>query len=416
MGERAGILIVGGGQGGFQVAASLRDEGYEGLIRLVGDEPGLPYQRPPLSKAYMLGKTDADGLDLRAPVFFTDRGIEILAPERAVGLDRDARNVTLASGRELAYDHLVLATGTRNRLLPVPGADLDGVFYLRTRAEADRIRAHLGGAKRAVVIGAGFIGLEFAAVAASLGIHVTVIEAADRPMARALSVPMSTFFRQAHESAGLRLLFGAGVARIIGEAGRVTGAETSAGESIPADIVMVGIGVVPNVELAAEAGLTIENGIRVDTSLRTDDAAVSAIGDCASYPSPFAGNAMMRLESVQNAVDQARAVAARLAGKHPAPYGAVPWFWSDQGKMKLQMVGLTMGHDETVLRGDPASGAFSVFCYRGARLVGVESVNKPADHMIARRLLAKHLGFTPAEAADSGLDLKTRASELLASG
>jgi len=416
MSGEAGIVIVGGGQGGFQVAASLRDEGYAGPIRIAGDEPGLPYQRPPLSKAYMLGKTDADGLDLRAPTFFTDRNIDILAPERAVALDRAARKVLLASGREVSYGHLVLATGTRNRLLSVPGAELGGVFYLRTRAEADRIRAHLGGAKRAVVIGAGFIGLEFAAVAASLGIEVTVIEAADRPMARALSAPMSAFFRAAHEAAGLRFLFGAGVARITGEGGRATGVETGTGEAIAADIVMVGIGVVPNVELAAEAGLPVGNGIKVDAHLLTEDGAISAIGDCVSYPSPFADGAPVRLESVQNAVDQARAVAARLAGKAQASYEAVPWFWSDQGRMKLQMVGLTAGHDETVLRGDPAGGAFSVFCYKAGRLVGVESVNKPADHMIARRLLAKHLGVTPAEAADSGLDLKARAGELLAAG
>lgn len=407
------VVIIGAGQGGFQAAASLRDEGYDGPIQLVGDEPGLPYQRPPLSKAYLTGKTDADGLLLRAAPFFAERRIEVLAPERAVRVDREARHVALSSGRELPYGHLILATGARNRLLPVPGAELDGVVYLRTQAEADLIREKLEGAKHVVVIGAGFIGLEFAAVAASLGRSVTVLEAMGRPMARALSLPMSAHFARAHTAAGLRLHFEAVVTRIVGEGGRATGIETGTGEHVPADLVVVGIGVVPNVELAAEAGLLVENGIRVEAQLSTEDPAISALGDCASYASPYAGGQVVRLESVQSAVDQARCIAARLVGK-PAPYAAVPWFWSDQGGMKLQMAGLTAGHDETVIRGDPDSGAFSVFCYGDGRLLGVESVNRPADHMIARRLLAKGLGIAPHEAADVTLDLKARANTLLA--
>lgn len=407
------VVIVGAGQGGFQVAASLRDEGYVGPISLVGEEPGLPYQRPPLSKAYLTGKTDAEGLLLRAAPFFAERGIEILAPERAVRIDREARRIALSSGRDLPYGHVILSTGARNRLLPAPGAERDGVVYLRTRTDADAIRERLDGVRRVVVVGAGFIGLEFAAIAASLGLSVTVLEAMGRPMARALSLPMSAFFRRAHEAAGLRLEFEAVVTRILGECGRVTGVETAMGEDVPADLVVVGIGVVPNVELAAEAGLAIENGIRVDAHLVTTDSAISAIGDCASYASPFAGGQVVRLESVQNAVDQARCVAARLVGK-PAPYSAVPWFWSDQGGMKLQMAGLTMGHDETVIRGDPDGGAFSVFCYGSGRLLGVESVNRPADHMIARRLLAKGIDIAAEVAGDPALDLKAYASALLA--
>lgn len=409
----AGIVILGAGQGGLQVATSLRDDGYRGPIRLVGEEPGLPYQRPPLSKAYLAGKVHAGGLDLRTADFFREREIGLLAPERALGIDRSARTVALASGGALPYDHLVLATGSRNRLLTVPGAGLDGVFYLRLRTEADLIRGRLAQARRVVVVGAGFIGLEFASLAASLGLEVTVVEAADRPMARSLSVPMSEHFRQAHEAAGLRLLFGTAVAGVTGKDSRASGAETASGAHLPADLVLVGIGVVPNVELAAEAGLAVENGVRVDEYLSTQDEAISAVGDCASYPSPFAGGRRIRLESVQNAVDQGRCLAARLAGR-PAAYDAVPWFWSDQGRMKLQMAGLAMGHDEAVLRGDPRSGAFSVFCYGGGRLLGVESVNRPADHMIARRLLARGLAITPAEAADPGLDLKARAQALLA--
>ena len=410
-----GIVILGAGQGGLQVATSLRDDGYRGAIRLVGEEPGLPYQRPPLSKAYLAGKVHEGGLDLRTEDFFREREIELLAPERALRIDRGTRTVGLASGAVLSYDRLVLATGSRNRLLTVPGATLDGVFYLRLRTEADLIRARLAQARRIVVVGAGFTGLEFASLAASLGIEVTVVEAASRPMARSLSVPMSDYFRQAHEAAGLRFLFETAVTGVTGEGGRASGVVTADGALLPADLVLVGIGVVPNVELAAEAGLAVENGIRVDEYLATGDEAISAIGDCASYPSAFAGGRRIRLESVQNAVDQARCLAARLAGR-PAAYDAVPWFWSDQGRMKLQIAGLTAGHDEAVPRGDPGRGAFSVFCYGGGRLLGVESVNRPADHMIARRLMARGLGVTPAEAADLGLDLKARAHALLEGG
>ena len=406
-GTDQGVVIVGSGQGGFQLAASLREEGFGGPIAIVGEEPGLPYQRPPLSKAYLTGKTDAEGLLLRTASFYAERGIEILAPEEAVSIDREARLVTLRSGRALPYGHLVLATGARNRPLPVPGADLENVLYLRSRQDADLIRARLDGATRVVVVGAGFIGLEFAAVAASLGREVTVLEALGRPMARALSLPMSDYFHRAHEKAGLRLRFGEVVTRVTGEGGRATGIETAQGQHVSADLVVVGIGIVPNVELAAEAGLAIENGIRIDEQLLTADPDISAIGDCASYPSPFAQGRRVRLESVQNAVDQARCVAARLCGR-PAAYASVPWFWSDQGAMKLQMAGLTEGHDVVALRGDPQCGAFSVFCFAGGRLLGVESVNRAADHMIARRLLAKGANVTPEEVADPAVDLKAR--------
>ncbi|TDR90098.1 NAD(P)/FAD-dependent oxidoreductase [Enterovirga rhinocerotis] len=411
-GQPQNVVIVGSGQAGYQAAASLRENGFQGPVTIVGDEPGLPYQRPPLSKAYLTGKTDEEGLLLRARPFFDDRGIDVLAPERAARIERAERRLVLGSGLSLPYGHLVLATGARNRPLAVPGADLDGVLYLRTRADADRLRAQMSEARRIVVIGAGFIGLEFAAVAAARGVEVTVLEAASRPMSRALSLPMSDFFREAHEAAGLRLVFGAVVTRIEGRGGRAVAVETAAGEMYPCDLVLVGIGVMPNAELAAEAGLAIGNGIVVDAHLLTADPAISAIGDCAAYPSPHAGGRASRLESVQNAVDQARAVAARLTGS-PAPYAAVPWFWSDQGSLKLQIAGLAVPHEETIIRGDPASGAFSVFCYEGERLLGVESVNRPADHMIARRLLAAGLGVTREEAADPGLDLKARASALL---
>ena len=405
------VLVLGTGQAGFQVAASLREEKFDGRVVLVGDEPGLPYQRPPLSKAYLTGKADADAVRLRPDRFFAEHRLELRAGERAARIDRAGRRVVLASGEALPYDHLVLALGARNRALPVPGAELDGVVQLRTLGDAEGLRRRLETTREAVVVGAGFIGLEFAAVAAARGVAVTVVEAADRPMARSLSVAMSAFFRGAHERQGVRFVFGASVVRVLGGdgGGRATGVETADGRRFPGDLVLVGIGVVPNAELAADAGLAVADGIVVDERLGTSDPAISAIGDCARHPCRFAAGAgPVRIESVQNAVDQARCVAARLAGR-TAPYGAVPWFWSDQGASKLQIAGMAAPHDRAVVRGDPAGGAFSVFCFREGGLAGVESVNRPLDHVLARKLLANGADLAPEQAADPGFDLKARA-------
>lgn len=404
----SGVVIAGAGQAGFQAAASLRDGGYAGSIALLGDEAELPYQRPPLSKAYLDGTADDETLRFRPRTFFDDHAIAYRAGERLARIDRRARTVRTGSGDVLSYDHLILATGSRNRALPVPGADLDGVVQLRTRSEAADLKRRLPDVERAAVIGAGFIGLEFAAVACRHGIPVTVVEAADRPMARGLSPAMSSFFRAAHERRGVRFLFGAVAARITGEGGRATGVETAAGDHVPADLVLVGIGVVPNIEAAVEAQLEIGDGILVDERLVTSDPRISAIGDCASFPTRFAGGSRVRIESVQNAVDQARAVAARLTGR-PAAYDAVPWFWSDQGPLKLQMAGLSVPHDLAVARGDPEDGAFSVFCFRNGLLAGVETANRPGDHMAARRILAGTAAITPAQAADPAFDLKALA-------
>jgi 3-phenylpropionate/trans-cinnamate dioxygenase ferredoxin reductase subunit len=404
MSRQEGIVIVGAGQGGFQAAASLREAGFAGPVTLVGEEPGLPYQRPPLSKAYMKGDAGFEQIELRPAAFFKDHDIEVVNA-RAEAIDRAAQRVVLAGGEALPYAHLILATGARNRPLPVPGRDLAGVYYLRSRADADALKERLEDARRVVVIGAGFIGLEFAAVARALGHEVTVIEAATRPLARAVSPEMSAFFADAHTSMGTSLLLGAGVVGLIGKAGHVTGVETTDGLVHPADFVVVGIGVTPNVELAAEAGLEVANGIVVDAHLATMDPAISAIGDAVAYPSRFA-DGLVRLESVQNAVDQAKAVAARLMGK-PAPYEAVPWFWSDQSDLKLQMVGLAGPTDDAVLRGDPASRRFSVFRFRDGVLTAIESVNRPADHMLGRRLLAGTPTLTPEQAADESLELKS---------
>ena len=399
----ASIVVVGAGQAGYQVAASLRQEGYDGAITLIGDEAGLPYQRPPLSKAYLQGKIGVANLRFRPEQYFADQRIELIH-DAVCAIDRTNGRVTLASGAAIAYDHLVLAVGAHNRMLPVPGAELAGVFGLKTLADADALKPRLEQARNVVVVGAGFIGLEFAAVASSLGAAVHVLELGGRLMARAVSGDMSQAFRQAHESWGVHLDFHQGLTSIEGEGGRVTGVVTTDGRILPADLVVFGIGVIPNVKLAAEAGLDIDNGIRVDAHLLTSDPAISAIGDAACFPSHFVER-HIRLESVQNAVDQARNVAARLMGK-PAVYAALPWFWTDQRDLKLQIVGLSEGCDQTVVLGSAVDLQMTVLCFRGAQLVAVETLNRPADHMVARRILARPPLLTAQAAAASGFDLK----------
>jgi 3-phenylpropionate/trans-cinnamate dioxygenase ferredoxin reductase subunit len=400
----SGIVIVGAGQAGFQLCASLRQAGFAEPVTIVGDEPALPYSRPPLSKAYLSGEADRDTLALRPASFYPEHDVTALAGERVASIDRAGRLVRLESGGTLAYDHLVLATGARNRPLPVPGADLPGVRQLRTLEDADALIAEMGRVRSVAIVGAGFIGLEFAAVCAAKGISVTVLEGASRVLSRSVSAPMAAAIEAAHVSAGVTFVFDAVVSAVTG-AERADGVATADGRSFPADLVLVGIGVLPNAALAAEAGLAVSDGIEVDAFLATSDPAISAIGDCANHPSPFADGARVRIESVQNAVDGARCVAARLTGK-PTPYSAVPWFWSDQGPLKLQIAGLGAPHDLAVPRGDPASGAFSTFCYRGGRLVGVESLSRPADHMIARRLLQSGVSLPPEQASDPDFDLK----------
>lgn len=400
------VLVVGAGQAGYQTAAALRQEGYAGRITLVGDEPGLPYQRPPLSKAYLLGKIGAHALHFRKAEYFDEHRIERLH-DRATAIDRAGHAVELASGARLPYDHLVLATGARNRVPAVPGVDLDGVFSLRTLADADALAPRMGSVRDVVVIGAGFIGLEFAAVAAARGAAVHVLEIGERPMARAISRPMSELFAAAHASWGVTLDLGQSATRIVGdEHGRVAAVETSDGRRLSAGLVVYGIGVIPNAELASAAGLEVANGIRVDALLATSDPDVSAIGDAASFTSPYAERAI-RLESVQNAVDQGKALAARLMGK-PAPYAALPWFWTDQGELKLQIAGLSDGHDRTVLLGSAQSRQMTVLCFREGRLIAVESANRTADHMAARKLLVREATkrLAPAQAAEPGFDLK----------
>ena len=405
--------IIGAGQGGFQAAASLRQEGFDGRVVLIGDEPVLPYQRPPLSKSYLAGETGIEDLWLRPAEFYAKQQIELIHGDTVAEIDRAGRRLRLASGSEINWDHLVLATGARYRPLAVPGAELDGVLPLRTLADADTLRLRLDEAHDVVVVGAGFIGLEFASVAIARGADVHIVEITLQPMGRVVSAQTSQFFTDAHIRWGAKVSLGTGVTRILGANGRVTGVETTDGRRLSADLVLICIGVIPNAELAGKAGLAVDNGIVVDEHLASRDPSIFAIGDCANFPTPFA-NGRVRLESVQNTVDQGRCVAAHIAGR-PEPYQRAPWFWSDQGDLKLQIVGITMGHDKAVTRGRPADGHFSIFCFRGERLIGVESVNRPADHVVGRRLLAGEPALSPEQAADEDYDLRAHARKLPAS-
>jgi 3-phenylpropionate/trans-cinnamate dioxygenase ferredoxin reductase subunit len=397
------VIIVGAGHAGFQLAASLRQHGFGERIALINDEGHLPYQRPPLSKAYLKGTGGPDSLMFRPDKFYRDQSIDLIV-DRAASIDRSARKLVLASGASLDYRHLVLATGARNRLLDIPNANLEAVRYLRTLDESEALRHLITAGQRVVVIGAGFIGLEFAATARAKGLEVDVVELAVRVMARAVTAEISEYFQLRHTAAGIRIHLGVQVTSIESDGASVTGVSLSDGRHIPADLIVVGVGVLPNVELAAEAGLPVASGIVVNDHLLTSDPNISAIGDCALYKSERFGGSL-RLESVQNATDHARCVAARLTGDARV-YDGLPWFWSDQGPDKLQIAGLTTGYDRVVVRGDRDRGAFSAFCYKSGHLVGIESINRAGDHMFGRRLFAANGSITPEQAADLSFDLK----------
>ena len=398
------VVIAGAGHAGFQLAASLRQHGFADRVCLINDEAHLPYQRPPLSKAYLKGEGRPDSLMFRPDKFYRDQNIELIS-DRAAFIDRAARRLVLASGSFLDYGHLVLATGARNRLLDIPNANLADVRYLRILDESEALRQRIATARHVVVIGAGFIGLEFAATARAKGLEVDVVELGTRVMARAVTAEISDYFQERHTSAGIRIHLGVQATSIESDGTNVTGVSLSDGRHIPADLVVVGVGVLPNVELAAEAGLPVAAGIIVDEHLLTSDPNISAIGDCALFASPRFGGSL-RLESVQNATDHARCVAARLTGD-AKPYDGQPWFWSDQGDDKLQIAGLTTGYDHVVVRGDRAARSFSAFCYKAGQLVGIESVNRAADHVFGRKILGmNNKSITPKQAADLSFDLK----------
>ncbi|MFG1211486.1 FAD-dependent oxidoreductase [Xanthobacter flavus] len=381
----APLVIIGAGQAAAQAVTSLKAEGYGKPIIVIGDEPYLPYQRPPLSKAYLGGEMTEDRLELKAPAFYAEAGAEMRRSTRVARIFPVGKEVELSDGTRLTYDALLIATGTRARALPVPGAALPGVFSIRSIDDVKHFRAAAQPDARLVIIGGGYIGLETAAKAKMLGLDVTVVEGAPRLLARVACTTISDFARVLHEGHGVTVLTGTGVARILGTDG-VTGVELADGRVLPADLVLSAVGAVPNGEIAADAGLAMENGIRVDEATRTSVPDIYAAGDVANFPSKLYGR-RVRLESVQNAIDQAKAAAKAISGGAVA-YDPVPWFWSDQYDVKLQIAGLLDGHDRTECEGDVAAGRFCVRYFAGDRLVAVASVNDPKSHMLARKALA----------------------------
>jgi 3-phenylpropionate/trans-cinnamate dioxygenase ferredoxin reductase subunit len=378
------MIVVGASQAGLQVAESLRQEGYDGPLTMIGDEPHPPYQRPPLSKALLTGETTEDRLVLRGRDLLAKRNIELVTGVRVGAIDRAGRRLQLSDGRELAWRGLALATGGRARALPIPGAELDGVVTLRTIEDSRRIGAGIGAARSVAVVGGGFIGLEIAAAARKAGKPVVVFEALDRLLARSSAPFVSDFFRDVHMSAGVDIRLATQVAAIEGKNGRVAAVISADGRGHPADLVVVGVGIVPNAELAQACGIACERGIVVDECSRTNDPAVTAAGDCTARR--MADGSLLRLESVQNAIEQGKSAAAALVGK-TRPFTAAPWFWSDQYDVRLQMAGLSSGHDKIVVRGDRTARRFSVFYFRGETLVAVDTVNRAPDHIAARKLL-----------------------------
>lgn len=402
------LVIVGASYAGVQLAATARELGFEEPITILGDERHLPYQRPPLSKGLLTGKTTVDQLQLRGPDFFTQNRIDLQLGQRAAAVDAGARTVTLADGRTLDYGWLALTTGARCRPFTVPGAELDGVVELRTLDDALRVADAAGRTKRACVIGGGFIGLEVASALRTRGVEVTVVEAQPHLLTRSFPPIMSAYVENAHRRRGIELLTGRGVRALHGTHGQVDAVELTDGHRVDCDLVVLGVGVLPNVELAQAARLAVDNGIVVDAFGRTSAPRVLSAGDVASMalaPVP-GGPARVRLESIQAANDGARAAASVVVGREQ-PNTAVPWFWSDQFDLKFQMAGLPLHGDDVVTRGDIASDKFSLFYLRDGVLVGAHSVNKPAEHMQSRKLIAARAQPTAAQLADTSFDLKT---------
>ena len=396
-------IVVGAGQAAGQLVASLRQEKYEGEIVMIGEEAFLPYQRPPLSKAYLAGELPTERVLVRPEKFYADKGIETHLSTKVDAIDRAAKTVTLDSGETLSWDHLVLATGSHVRRLRLPGIDLPGVHYLRTMADVDAIREGIGEGRRLVIVGGGYIGLEVAAVARKLGMDVTVLEMEDRILARVTTPEMSAYYTKVHTDHGVVIRTGAAAAEILGD-GRVERVKCTDGTELDADMVILGVGIIPTTELAEAAGLDCDNGIVVDEHCRTSDPSIYAIGDCTNHPSPLLGR-RLRLESVPNAMDQARTVAKNIMGGEVV-YDAVPWFWSDQYDLKLQMVGFSSDADEQVLRGDPDTGSFARFYLKDGVVVAVDAVNRPKEFMASKLLVAAKTAVDAARLADEEVDVK----------
>jgi 3-phenylpropionate/trans-cinnamate dioxygenase ferredoxin reductase component len=397
------ILIVGGGQAGAQATDTLRREGYEGRLILVCDEPQLPYQRPPLSKKFLSGEMAVDRLLFRHQSFYDEHHVELRLGVRAERLDASARRVMLSNGDEIGYDRALLCLGAGSRPLTCPGSELAGVCYLRAIADVPQIQAGMKPGARVVIIGGGYIGLETAATARTLGCSVTVLEMADRVMNRVVASNVSQYFEREHRAQGVKIVCNARVMRLEGTH-RVERVVCADGSSYEADLLVVGVGAIANVELAAQAGLLCDNGIVVDQYCRSSDAAIYAAGDCTNHPS-LRFEARVRLESVDNAFEQAKAAALNILGR-PTIHDRVPWFWSDQFDNKLLIVGLSQGHDQQLTRGDPASRSFSVCYLKGGELLAVEAINHAKDYMAGRKLIADRIRPDINKLADPQISLK----------
>ncbi|WP_028713477.1 NAD(P)/FAD-dependent oxidoreductase [Paracoccus sp. J55] len=407
--ERRDVVIVGAGHAGVQAAALLRQNGFAGTIRLISDEADAPYERPPLSKEYLAGEREPEKMLLRKETFWDDKQIERQFG-RAVAVDAPAHVVRLADGTEVGYGRLIWAAGGGPRRLTCGGHDLQGIHAIRTRQDVDRLREELPGAQRIVVIGGGYIGLEASAVLVKQGKDVTLLEATDRVLSRVAGPDLSAFYHDVHRAAGVKLRFGARVDCILGESW-ATGVQLAEGEVLPADMVIIGIGIVPAVEPLLAAGAKGGNGVHVDANCRTTLPDVFAIGDCAAQESPFAGGMRLRIESIQNANDQAAIVAKLLTGKS-LPEPVLPTFWSNQFSLKLQTLGLSVGHDATVLRGKPEEGSFSVLYLKDGQVIALDCVNAVKDYAQGRMLIQSGARFDARRLADTSVLLKELVQEI----
>ena len=398
------VVIIGAGHAGGSAAAFLRQYGWSGSITVIGEEPLAPYQRPPLSKAWLKGEADAEDLALRPDSFYAEEHIDLRLDTRAEAFDRWNRQVCLPGGERIPYDRLILATGARPRRLPLPGADLEGVLCLRSAADAEALKRALGPGKRLAVIGGGYIGLEAAASARALGAEAVVIEREPRLLARVACAALSEFFLSYHRGKGVSFALGAQVAGIEGRDGKVAAIAFANGDPLPCDVVLVGIGAIPNDDLARAAGLDCQDGVLVDLMARTSDPHVSAIGDCTRRPLPIYGQ-VGRLESVPNALEQAKQAAADICGREQPP-GEVPWFWSDQYDLKLQIAGIARPGDTIVQRGDPASRKFAVFHLRDGAVAAVEAVNAPPEFMAGKQLIGSRKPVSREKLANPAISMK----------
>ena len=398
------VVIVGAGHGGAQVAIMLRTQKFAGSIAVIGDEPELPYERPPLSKEYFAGEKEFERIQLRPAKYWDEREVVLLLGKRVVSVDPVGHSVVTDGGETIGYGKLVWATGGSPRMLPIPGGDLPGVQGVRTRADADAMKAASETARQIVVIGGGYIGLEAAAVLRKAGKQVVLLEAQDRVLARVAGTELSRFYEREHREHGVDLRLGVAVEAIEGE-GHVTGVRLSEGEVIAADLVIVGIGIIPAVEPLIAAGAEGGNGVLVDRLCKTSLPDIYAIGDCAAHENDYAEGVVIRLESVQNANDQANVVAKGIVGDE-APYHAIPWFWSNQYDLKLQTAGLSSGHDRAVMRGDPATRSFSVVYLKAGRVIAIDCVNATKDYVQGRMIVTAGLVATPEQIADIDTPLK----------